>query len=103
MSRATPLDNTRREAIYLRQSGRSELTPAQSRRLRKKENEQARPLPRTGRLRRRFDKTADAQIRKDSRTFVEVWRNHMHYARYVGNPARRARREFRRAAYRRTR
>lgn len=98
MSKALPLTTDLRESHYLAQTGRSELTPAQARRMRHKQNEAARVVPvRIGRLRRRFDRKDQREVTQTSRQVVGLIRARISYSRFTPKPSsKRQRAMFRR-------
>ncbi len=83
MSNATPLEASTREGHYLAQTGRSELTPAQRRRIRHKEHETLRVEGRHGRLRRRYDAADERKVRTAAAQRVATIRGRIAFARFA--------------------
>jgi hypothetical protein len=75
MSRAKPMTDERRRGLYLEQTGRTELTARQRRRADCKAHVVVREIPRTGRLRRRFDRRDERQIKAAAKQFVAFIRS----------------------------
>jgi hypothetical protein len=75
VSAAKPMTTHRRLEIYHEQTGRAELTARQRRRADCKAHVVVRELPRTGRLRRRYDRKDTAQIRREATQFVAFIRS----------------------------
>jgi hypothetical protein len=96
MSKAVPLTTDIRESHYLAQTGRTDLTPAQARRVRHKQNEAARTHPRTGRMRRRYDRTDQAQVRSRGAQFAAFVRQQITGSRFAPKPGSKRQQQLRR-------
>lgn len=74
MSTAKPMDTNRRVALYVEQNCRLALTPRQARRHKHKVNEAERGTARHGRLRRRFDRKDQREVKSVVRELVSIVR-----------------------------
>lgn len=101
MSAAKPLTSEARRAHYLAQTGRSDLTAAQRRRIIAKEHEAERVYGiRVGRLRRRHEAKLQYRLAAEARQVIALISSRKAALTY-GDPAKRAKREARRRRYER--